>query len=274
MKRLISICILLLLMNPQELLAQKFYMKSNLGYSMATGPQSIVEFYDLIEENTGSIYIEQNKISLGQGLQTNLGFGYGINPNFALELNFSYFHGAKSKREIGTLDNYFEMSLRGRMISISPSIVLSSDKGYSDLSYYSRAGLIMGFGPSIVFLTQSLGERITLYEQRFILSGSSAYGFNGAFGVKKKFERLDLFLELDYRAISYTPSKMTMVKSTVNGDSNLDRYNTSEIETVFLDELRVDNQSSNNPSKASEALTSSFAFSSIGLNFGLSFILF
>lgn len=250
--------------------AQNFYLKYDIGYATPIAEQSVLGFYDLNEGEEALPFIQQNKISFGQGYQMNLGLGYKFSEQISGEMNLSYLWGAKRDSEIATSTDYFYRSLRGSLFSAIPSLVLNIPSNKENLDFYTRMGLMVTLSPRILYNTKTLEDNdSTEYQQEYVMSGSLALGFNGAIGLKWQTGPIDYFVELDFRALSYAPTKRSMKSSTLNGESNIDALTIRERETVFLDKIEVSNPALIIDDQPLEVLKSSYPFSSLSLNFGI-----
>lgn len=255
---------------PVDLLAQNFYTSFNFGYAAPMAQQNVEEFIDFeISPSLSGFTFEENKLSFGQGIQSKLGFGWRWTEQVSLELNLSYL---LSKEFESTTEDNFSRSwtLKGRIFSLIPSLVYRAPIDDSKFEYYSRVGLIIGLAPSIV-------ERIKISHpiqgeaaEMSLFHGSQAIGFNGAMGVSLRINKMVLFAEIDFRALSYSPTKKTLKESSVNGQSNIAIFSSSDKETVFLESLG----GGSDPNGPQEALIESYSFSGIGLNIGVSYDLF
>lgn len=256
--------------------AQNFYTKINLGYSAPMAKQSLndLELFNFNDVPGEKRYVEQNRISFGQGFQVNLGLGAEWTPNLSTELNFSYLYGEEVKSEIFQGTSYFSRTLRGQMLTAIPSFVLNAPFSKKEGAFYSRVGLIISLAPRIIFENTSGGGNEPSYSQSYIMDGSVALGFNGALGVKWKSRKCTYFLEMDYRGLSYAPSKRKLTESFKNGTSNVEELSVMDKQTVFVERLTLDQTQPIDPNQPLEVLKSQYAFSSLGLSFGVSIDLF
>lgn len=269
-----AFAVLVLLMIPAVLKSQNFYVKVNFGYAAPLGKQSLGEFYDLLDVDGGENYVQQKGHSFGQGFQFAIDLGKEWSDHFATELKFSYLISSKLESEITSGDNYFYRSLQGEIFSAIPSLVLMAPISKKKHSYYSRLGLIIGLASKLNYETKSIDETSDVYEQNFKMSGSTPLGFNGVLGLKWTGQKVDFFVELDYRALTYAPTQRSLLGSTKNGNSNFNEQSLMDRETVYVQELDLMPNAPINEQEPLEVLISYYAFSSIGLNFGISINLF
>ncbi len=267
----ISLIVLAMVIGFGQKLQAQYYLKFDMGYAAPMGEQSVPQFFDFNEESETLPFKKQNKISLGQGSHFNLGLGYNFSGKIGAELNLSYLWGSKRDSEIETSDDYFYRSLRGEMFSAIPSLVLIMPIKKPNMDFYSRVGLITSISSRMIYDTETLIDSNNAdYQQRYIMSGSFALGFNAVMGLKWKKGKVNYFVELDYRALSYAPTKRSMQTSTINGSSNIHALSVHDRETVYLENIEVSNPAIVNDEEPLEVLISAYPFSSVGLNFGIS----
>lgn len=268
-----AFAVLVLVMIPAGLKSQHFYTKVNFGYSAPLGQQSLNEFSDLAADGIEN-YVQQKGFSFGQGFQSGFGLGLKWNEHFAAELNFSNLISSKLESEITTSDEYFYRSLQANMVSAIPSLVLMAPINGKTWGYYSRMGLIIGLATKLNFETKSIDDMGDVYEQSFKMNGSIPVGFNGVLGIKWSVLKVDFFMELDYKTLTYAPTQRSLLESTKNGSSNFHEQSIRDRETVYVQELDLMPIAPVNEQEPMEVLISYYAFSSIGLNFGISVHLF
>jgi hypothetical protein len=286
-KNLVSV--FLLLMFSMSAFPQSIYFRTGTGYGLPIATSSIGESLTRkdVSTSTGTTYtssVEGVKASYGKGFNFNFAFGYKINPNFIIDLNFIYLAGSKYKTgstyryDSGTNleidDDITTTSAKGFLLN--PSIIFSA--GFGKAAPYARFGLVAG--------APALNTERNLYYNgdgidSTIIKGEYkkglAFGFQGAVGMNWKLsEKFDLFTEISFTGMTYYPGEYNITQySRGTGNlkvdniyDNLPNMTVSQKSTVYekqFDPTKVNTD----PNQPTTALKESFPFSSLSLQIGI-----
>jgi hypothetical protein len=291
MKNLL-ISFILFTMLSATLPAQSIYFRAGTGYGLPIATVSIGEMHsrsDLVT-NSGTTYnnsVKSVKASYGSGLDFNFAFGYRLNQNFIIDLNFQYLVGRKY--ETGSTYGYIAgnngsyadndvTTASAKGLLINPSVIFSA--GFGKAAPYARFGLIGG-APTVTSTSEIYynGDGVDSIITRGEYTKGLAFGFQSAVGMNWKIsEKIDLFTEVNFVGLTYYPGEYNLTKSIRGtGNSKVDQiFNSltnmtvSQKSTVF--EKKYDPSVVNSDAtKPRTALRESFPFSSLSLKVGIRF---
>ena len=231
-----------------NLFSQGAYVKLGGGYGLSLASQMVYDTPTSSGETTSHSYTYG---SFGEGINFQLGFGYNINPNIALELDGSYTLGKKFENTSGTT-LVTTSKWYANTISIMPSVVIKAPM--KDMTPYTRFGMVIGI-PSKFYEQTATGTGAPAGTDKWKESGGSALGFQGAVGVSfKAGKQLGFFAEIFGIGMNYAPSKA----------ENTETYTGQTLgQTITYQESGVNS--------ATLQQTPRYSFSSFGLNIGLSY---
>lgn len=240
-----------------EFFNKDLYVRLSIGYGFSAGGQDL-------SINQLFLGLSPREIvygSLGKGLKFSLGTGLKLNKNIGLDFSLTYSHGASYfGNTIFPIDSVtgfnVPYSIKGKSLTFSPSIfVITNNK---NLNFYCRMGPILGFASSTTSL--NMGRNFPpIRTLAFEYSGGLATGIASALGLNIKIsDGFTLFGEVFYEGISSRPEKFTAVGIANNGQQSPPQNLPLAKDSYF----------------SSNAYPSPILpFSSIGINFGLKFIL-
>ena len=234
-----------------SLFSQNAYIKLGGGYGLSLASQEVYN----ITTSSGEGTSESHKYgSFGEGINFQGGFGYNINPNFALELAGSYTMGKKFDEytyKAGSV-NYAE-KYYANTISIMPSVVVKAPM--KDITPYTRFGMIVGIPTKKEEITAT-GTGAPTGTKVLKESGGVALGIQGAVGVNfKAGKNLGIFAEVFGIGMNYAPSQ---------------RENTETFTGQTVDPTVTYSESFTSGTANTEA-TPRYSFSSFGLNVGITY---
>jgi len=290
MKKILASLIVILMVSFSAM-SQSVYVRAGTGYGIPISTSSIGEMLTRndVSTNTSTTYsssLKGVKGSYGTGMDFNFAFGYKLNKNFIIDLNFVYLLGKKfdtgqtysySAGTSSYVDNdVTTTSAKGFLIN--PSVIFSA--GFGKAAPYARFGLVYGI-PTIT------SKRNTYYNgdgvDSTIIKGEYkkglALGFQGAVGMNWKLsEKLDLFTEVNFVGMTYYPGEFNIIQydqgtgntKVDNIVNNLPNIPVSQKSTIF--EKQYDPSIVNSdPTKPTTALRESFPFSSLSIQVGIRF---
>ncbi len=178
-----------------NLTAQSIYLDGGVGYSCGMGTSS--------QEIMGYTFP-----SLGAGVNYNLGAGYDINEDIAIELRANILDGKKVDSGNAT------MNLNS--ISILP-LVRYNIAVTEEFTAYAKAGLnLMLFSQTKLTIERS--EPYINYFDKYKVKGKCRLGALLAVGGSYRIdERIDIYGELSANFISFAAKRGKLTESTVNG---------------------------------------------------------
>jgi len=280
---------ILLMMISGAVMAQSIYFRAGTGYGIPIASAKIGDSNLRTEVNntTGNTSTSSTKgvnASYGSGNDLNFAFGYKLNENLIIDLNFQYLMGRKFK----TADNYTYTSgtysyvdndvttTSAKGIFINPSLIFSA--GFGKAAPYARFGFVFG-SPTVTSENNAYynGDGIDSSVTRGEFKKGLAFGFQGAVGMNWKLsEKLDLFTEINFTGMTYYAGEYNITKSIYSSGSNVtdDLINMplSQKQTIYkkkFDPSKV-NIDSTKPHIASRE---SSPFSSLAFQAGIRFTL-
>ncbi len=241
MKRLALGILVLFVISFSNAQSQSVYVKLGGGYGLGLATQFMY--------NTASSPGYDYKYgSFGEGINFQAGFGYNITPNIALELAGSYTLGKKFEHtsSSGGL-TYKEYA---NSIFIMPSAIVKAPM--KDITPYARFGMVLGI-PTKYYESAPTPGPLTLGGTiKYKESGGLAMGIQGACGVDFKVaKKLGIFAEIFGIGMNYGPSTL----------ENTENYAAIQPTVTY----------SESGSGINTAPTPRYAFSSFGMNVGLTY---
>lgn len=235
-QRLFLLCFLMLIQT--STFAQGFYANIEFGYGVGTSKHSTLSNYT--ETDDGNFTIERVAFSLGEGVTYGITTGYMINKNLGFQFTVSRLDNIKnisstyvtlSFPTLSNQANYNAINIRGEMIRLIPSIILTTEAG--KIKPYAKLGLVIGFGNVLIDIDGFDKYGTYTINQTVKANGGVAVGLNTGLGITFSIvKNLTLLSEINLISLDYTP--------TNNNTTNTEIY-----------------------------IPETYSFSSIGLNLGL-----
>ena len=288
MKNLLT-SVILFIMISGSVIAQSIYFRAGTGYGLPIATASIGEIHSQtdvanVAGTTSTASTKGVNASYGSGPDLNFAFGYKLNENFIIDLNFQYLMGTKFKigdtynSTSGTYsyvnNNITTTSSKG--LFFNPSIIFSA--GFGKAAPYARFGLYAG-SPTVTSERSSYynGDGIDSTVYRGEYKKGIAFGFQGAVGMNWKLsEKLDLFTELNFISMTYYAGEFDVTKNISSNGSTV----TDNLPTMSLSQKQIIYKKEYDPTKVNIdatkptiALRQSTPFSSLSLQIGIRFSL-
>ncbi|RUA12022.1 MAG: hypothetical protein DSY82_02320 [Flavobacteriia bacterium] len=271
----------------------QFYVSGSGGYGMSSA--GTVTGTSLNDAQTKETI---HRGSYGEGLNAQFRAGYFFSKTFGAELGFAYLHGADQNisshvADGATIKEYTEGTAHARAYGLTASLVYNFPS-----NFYGRIGMVTKLGGK----TEAEFTKTTPTPFGPIVAkgvndyhGRLPLGFTGAFGYKFKLsDNLNLFAELEYLGINVTRNTSEFANLSIDypavpqgslgggapaatipggtwnlGDAPFSHPVFGTIwapsEITYEDSLPVPN------SDPTKALTSVAPYSSLGINFGVTY---
>ncbi len=247
MKRLALGILVLFVITFSNAYSQSVYVKLGGGYGLglATEVMGDAGNYPSWDYKYGTF---------GEGINFQGGFGYNINPIFAVELAGSYTMGKKFEHSfMGISSNNSKQY--ANTISIMPSAIIKAPM--KDITPYLRLGIVIGI-PSKFYEETEIGTGTQTGKRILKETGGFALGFQGAGGVNfKASKQLGFFAEIFGIGMNYGPGK---------------RENTENYTGVALEPTVTYSETGTfSTTDYTKLPTPRYSFSSFGMNVGLTF---
>lgn len=263
--------------------SQDYYVNLSSGPSFGFGSHTFLGFSENLEINSNGIKRTSQKMSFGNGTNITASFGFIINENISLELEFGSQIGRAINYRyqligVGPLPNTMieteDREFVGSSNTISPSLVYSLPKG--------KFRPFIKFGPSFSRPKAVLNYRYEssqVSEWEYSFEGGLALGLNGSIGTYYNLhERIDVFLELRSVMMSYSPKRLVMKAYSVDGIDRLGSLSISEKETEFHNSFDISADEianfNSDPNKPTQELSIKIPYSSFQTLVGIRFNLF
>jgi hypothetical protein len=225
----------------------QLYVKVKPSYNKSLGGQVLTRIGS-IEYTAGLNEITESstnvRSSLGQGYMGNFSLGYSFTSQFSTELGVSYLKGKDSQGSYTiNYTNSEELStytLTGHLFSIDPTLVFSSREKDFFRTYVSLGFPInfISYDTYYVGTDQPTGKTYEILEK---FTGSVGVGVSTKFGMITKLnESLELFGEIGFTYINFSPNKSEITSYKIGGDDSLSIFNTSDLESVYKENIVVD----------------------------------
>lgn len=256
--------------------AQGFYLRAGLGYAVPMPGEKIDQYGNILNGsasyNGSTIFSENLKnASFTSGLQGSIGGGLKAGKNVAVELN-AFVNAATAKNtemltgrtnSSGQVYDYIAERQANGAVILNPAIVLQTSA--AKWNVYSRTGLLL-----------PVRTHMTLRETYYFPSGDVdnytwdihnyfSVGFNAATGVKVAIGKgATLWGEVNTMFLNIARKERDLNDLVINGrDYPLSQAPVAK--TIYYSKNGVN-------SSASEQPALSQPFSSVGVNFGVSFM--
>lgn len=296
MKKIITLCAVVLTAFSMNSFSQGFYADFNVGYGIGM-PANVLGQDISVDIINGEAFMSSENLmgSLGSGLNLQLTPGYMFNDHIGIELGVNYFIGTKAvmSRVSKTLDNgplkdedyeYREDVASSNQLRIVPSVFISTGMS-NKISGYAKAGIIMPLlGSTIVETDWSKpiapsGGVIPKeqHEMRTEVNGAPSFGFRGAIGMNYNItENISIFGEIFATSLNVKQKDRKTTSYLVDGYEIKDQLPLYSLEYEFVDELtpesnNSDYNSSYDASKPRQELFEKTSFSQMGIQIGVKF---
>lgn len=247
----------------------RFYLYIVGGYGFEANKKSKedISFYGFNHIN------EDEKFSLGKGINSGLYVGYTLTKNISFEFGSTYLFGSNSKSEKINSANGSKglTSMAGSVLRLNPNLKISIGK--KKIQSYFYTGFIFGIGANAVTeynITETNGNST---EVNYKYYGGKSLGFNFGLGASiRLLENIKLFAEFASVYQSWAPEKEVMTKFDYNGVDKLPTLSTYVKETNFTSNPSNPydgNGAALYPSEPRQAIKIYLPFSSMGINAGL-----
>lgn len=222
--------------------SQGVYIKVGGGYGLGLATEHIYG---------GTTAIPDIKYgSFGEGINFQLGFGYKINNNIALELDGSYILGKKFEHTDTLLGGTLTTKDFANTINIMPGVVIKAP--LKDVTPYTRFGMVIAIPSKFMERTSTAVTGTDKWKE----SGGVGLGIQGAVGMDFKVsKKVAIFAEIFGIGMSYGPSQA----------ENTETYSGGTISPQIT-------YSETSPFNATTLPKPHYSFSSFGLNAGLVFM--
>lgn len=261
--------IIMFLFAAKSINAQGAYINLNLGYATCMSSGTMDGFYNYTGGQNSSTS-EQIYFSLGKGVNFGAAFGYMFNEHVGAELGLSYLLGGKTKSKDEYIGGTTDYNLSSNMFRFIPTVVISA--GTEGVNPYAKFGFVIGTGAVKMELEDNDDGDVIISKMK--LNGGAAFGINGAIGaIFELSESISLYGELNAINMSYAPKKGEFTEASYNGIDVLPNMTTSDKEVEYVDELIYNYGSPQPDSQPSQELKYKLPFGSIGINFGVVYIL-
>ena len=246
----------------------QFYIGFNAGYNFPAGANTNGNYRS---ENTSATTSKARTfyVSYGKGTNFGLNMGYNLNKHFGFELGVNYLIGEINDESKEYDGKYFNTILNTKMLQFKPTVFIAA--GYEKINPYAKFGLVLSTGNiTEKYDSYDLTDK-SIYAVKFF--GGIGIGFTSSAGISYKInDKLNLFGELNYIKLTYSPKNSTVIESSKNGIDLLPSYKTSEIETEYVESITtVVGAPAANVNEFKKEIAVFKGMSSIGLNIGLQY---
>jgi hypothetical protein len=276
--------------------AQKYYIKTGMGYNFSLVSQTVTSNYTAnysyspnytlgkYEQTYSNENNEDIKGTFGQALFYNVTGGIDINRKIALELGIGYTNGARySGKTVVTRvlqDNgvnfqqkiYKDYAIQ--MLSFTPSVTLKLDTA-KKIRKYIRAGIILGKAWGNAKIQNYFDDTGIAYDstknKTYTLNGNLAIGGTLSFGITTPLDKHKLtwfFAEAVFSYINPDLSKAELTEYTLNGSDHMAKATKSDKEMGSENIIYAE---SSEKKKSDIIRPGSTSFSTWGINVGLVF---
>ncbi len=298
MKKFLTLSLLVL--SSVSLLAQNWYIRPGVGYTLPTNqvnfpevdaPAADVKINGMTGDTTSTKLLTGN---LGQGFRVGAAFGKMFNDNVGFEMGINFLRGVEEEMALLTitgLPNLTEAKMTGQLwtLDVSPSLIVkgSGDKWVP----YARAGLFIPVG-GLLTVTNSIndpngalagmpGVNYTL-ESTMEVKSQFVLGYQGAVGVNYQLsDDMSLFGEVHFLSF-ISPAQETEIteyEAVLTGVATRSLSDLSEYEKKnnFEEEITPNSNVQGNPgfdaNKPMDRLDSFLNLSAVTVNIGITILL-
>lgn len=258
--------------------SQSNYFSVSVGYGLGV-PGESAEEYETDTSYSGSASVKN--LNMGGGINVAISYGVSLTDNLSLDLAIGYQNNLGSTFEDRRYDG---QAGQGGIIWIeevsTTTLNTSSFRFAPSLRFAAGDGSIRPFakvGPQIILAglkrksEVKSGSGSMLVEEKY--SASVSIGALAAVGVEFEIaDDLMFFAALNASLGYYAPNRSEIVTYEVNGQDILDQLDTRAKETKYEKE-REFNTGQSDPDEPITRSKMRSDYSSIGLNFGLRFLL-
>jgi hypothetical protein len=238
MKRIVVSLLMLLAINAA--FAQK-YVRINLGYNLPinSGLLAVEQKYN---GATSRYTYEGVYGSYGSGLSAHVAFGGGFgNGIMGYDVELGFLKGKKYETTSGSINGNFNSTttynVQATSFQFAPSVTFTAGTG--NIHPFARIGPVIAM-TSIKDHGEWQNTNSPKYVMEYKYSGGIAFGFKGVVGVAFTLnELMDLFAEVDFISMSYSPKKRKVQEYTEDGDDITDDLDPKRLEEDLEKEYEV-----------------------------------
>lgn len=248
-------------------------IQAQMGYAFPWAENDVPEGSLVVKNNTVREY-DLYKKSYGAGQHYMVSVFHPIFSNVSLGLQLSYLSGAKTSRTFDIMTSRAEEINSGRMFWFTPQIQI--EKPFQNFLLYAGIGPNIGLSGKII-MDLNVVSQSSHSEQRIIYSKGLAYGFSSNVGASwfiSKNKKMKLVAEIRLTSASFAPKRADLVSWNQNGTDFLVTTSVLDRAVVYKKKYIKDSTVKSDPNQPSEATLRYYAFSSVGINIGISYLLF
>ena len=248
-------------------------VSAQLGYAFPWAENDVPGGSTVVKSNNVQEY-DLYKKSYGAGQNYMVSVFHPIFSNVSLGLQLSYLSGAKTSRTFDYITSKAEEINSGRMFWFTPQIQM--EKPFQNFLLYAGIGPSIGLSGRIIVDLNVVSQN-SYSEQRTILSKGLAFGVSSYVGATcfiSKNKRMKLLAEIRLTSASFAPRRADLVIWNQNGNDFWLTTTLSERAVVFKKKRIKDSTVTPDPNQPSEATLRYYAFSSVGINIGIAYLLF
>lgn len=262
-----------------SIFSQSFYVKLHSGYGVGTSTQNVYD-YKRVETSQTAYSIDQKSksYSYGSGIYFGGNFGYFISSSVGIDLELQYLSGsgvsyrydytfANGNMENDNIENH------GNAFMISPSVLLKTE--LSVLKPYLKLGPVISFASITNKINADIYDSNTktkaFIDRDVLNNGGIAIGLNASLGIAYEIlQNTEIFVELNSKNISYSPTKGEVTKFNYNGADQLNRISISLKQTNYEESMHY-STSGNDSNQPYTQIKTDYPFSSLTFSLGFSY---
>lgn len=248
-------------------------IQAQMGYAFPWAENDVPEGSLVVKNNTVREY-DLYKKSYGAGQHYMVSLSHPIFSNVSLGLQLSYLSGAKTSRTFDIMTSRAEEINSGRMFWFTPQIQM--EKPFQNFLLYAGIGPSIGLSGKIIVDLNVVSQN-SYSEQRTILSKGLAFGVSSYVGATcfiSKNKKIKLLAEIRLTSASFAPRRGDLVIWNQNGNDFWLTTTLSQRAVVFKKKRIKDSTVTPDINQPSEATLRYYAFSSVGINIGIVYLLF
>jgi hypothetical protein len=241
------------------------HVRLNVGYNLPMNSDLIALEFRATEN---SQKVEAVYGSYGSGFSGHVAFG-GFFKNGALgsDLELGYLAGKKitsaSTYDAGGYEQETKTAHNSQSFQFVPSLTFSAGTG--SIQPFARMGPVIAL-TTLYQKTNSANNQDESYSLDYKYSGNIAVGLKGVVGAAYSLnDNLQLYIEMDFISMAYSPKKRTITKYTENGQDQIDQIDSEDIEVDLEEEETLEEEEGVPPMKQPHSM------GSLGLQFGVKF---
>lgn len=251
---------------------QGFSVEVNAGYGMPMAKELVA--YNSSSSDNGMNWSGTDEgvySSYGAGMNFGLNLAYMLNENLGFGLNTNYLLGSKIESTYSYTTTGYNSSgtttYKGKMIRITPNIILSAGEG--GIQPYAKLGLALGVGSSIDVRDEYTNSTPTNEVMAYKFDQGMAFGGFAELGIAIGIgDNLGVNVALTGYNMNWAPKHGILTEYTVDGIDQLPSMTTYDKEVEFVDEMSYNSGSVPNMNEPDQAIKEFHPFSSLGLNVG------